>query len=83
VRARAARARAQAFEKASGRTVAHKLVDRRAGDSVAVWAATETAERELGWKTRLDINDMCRDQARRPPPLHPYALPKPYSSPIP
>jgi len=83
VRARAARARAQAFEKASGRTVAHKLVDRRAGDSVAVWAATETAERALGWKTKLDINDMCRDQARRPPPLHPYALPKPYSSPIP
>lgn len=37
-------------------------MDRRAGDSVAVWAATETAERELGWKTKLDINDMCRDQ---------------------
>ncbi len=70
-RARAGRTRAQAFEKASGRTVAHKLVDRRAGDSVAVWAATETAERELGWKTKLDINDMCRDQARRPPPLSP------------
>ena len=52
----------QAFEKASGREVVHKLVDRRAGDSVAVWAATETAERELGWKTKLDINDMCRDQ---------------------
>lgn len=40
----------------------YKLVDRRGGDSVAVWAATETAERELGWKTKLDINDMCRDQ---------------------
>lgn len=37
-------------------------MDRRGGDSVAVWAATETAERELGWKTKLDINDMCRDQ---------------------
>ncbi|KAK9837417.1 hypothetical protein WJX81_000755 [Elliptochloris bilobata] len=52
----------KAFEKASGRKVEHKLVDRRAGDSVAVWAATETAEKELGWKTKLDINDMCRDQ---------------------
>lgn len=53
---------AQAFEEASGKKVAYKLVDRRAGDSVEVWAATETAERELGWKTKLDINDMCRDQ---------------------
>lgn len=52
----------KAFEEASGKKVAYKLVDRRAGDSVAVWAATETAERELGWKTKLDINDMCRDQ---------------------
>ena len=35
----------QAFEAASGEEVKHKLVPRRAGDSVAVWAATETAER--------------------------------------
>lgn len=25
---------------------------RRPGDSVAVWAATELAEEELGWKTK-------------------------------
>ena len=55
-------AHAQAFEQASGKEVKYKLVDRRAGDSVAVWAATETAEKELGWRTKLDINDMCRDQ---------------------
>lgn len=41
-----------AFEKASGKTVAHQVMDRRAGDSIAVWAATEEAERELGWKTK-------------------------------
>jgi hypothetical protein len=29
--------------------VAYKVVDKRPGDSTAVWAATETAERELGW----------------------------------
>ncbi|KAK9905085.1 hypothetical protein WJX75_009459 [Coccomyxa subellipsoidea] len=52
----------KAFEEASGKKVEYKLVDRRRGDSVAVWAATETAERELGWKTKLDINGMCRDQ---------------------
>ena len=52
----------QAFEKASGETVKYKLVPRRQGDSVAVWAATETAEKQLGWKTKLGVDDMCRDQ---------------------
>ena len=52
----------QAFEKASGKTVACKMAPRRGGDTEAVWAATETAENELGWKTKLDIHAMCRDQ---------------------
>ena len=52
----------QAFEEASGKTVKYKLVPRRQGDSVAVWAATETAEQQLGWKTKLGVDDMCRDQ---------------------
>ena len=52
----------QAFEAASGKEVKYKLVPRRGGDSVAVWAATETAEKELGWKTKLNVDDMCRDQ---------------------
>ena len=34
----------QAFEKASGKKVAVKLVDRRPGDVEAVWAATNTAQ---------------------------------------
>ena len=34
----------QAFEKASGKKVAVKLVDRRPGDAEAVWAATNTAQ---------------------------------------
>ena len=52
----------QAFETASGKDVKYKLVPRREGDSVAVWAATETAEKELGWKTKLNVDDMCCDQ---------------------
>ena len=40
----------------------YKLVPRRQGDSVAVWAATETAQQQLGWKTKLGVDDMCRDQ---------------------
>jgi hypothetical protein len=27
-----------------------------------VWAATEVAEMELGWKARFNVDDMCRDQ---------------------
>lgn len=55
---------AQAFEEASGLKVKTKLVGRRPGDAAAVWAATETAERELGWKAKLNVKDMCRDQWR-------------------
>lgn len=51
-----------AFEKASGKKVEYRLTDRRPGDSVAVWAATGLAETELGWKTKLNVDDMCRDQ---------------------
>jgi hypothetical protein len=38
----------QAFEAASGLKVNVNLTDRRPGDAEAVWAATETAEKELG-----------------------------------
>ena len=41
-----------------------ELTGRRAGDTVAVWAATGTAERELGWTAKLDIDRMCVDQWR-------------------
>ena len=51
----------QAFEKASGKECKHKLVPRRGGDAQAVWAATEVAEKELGWTAKLNVEDMCRD----------------------
>ncbi len=51
-----------AFEKASGKKVPYKLMERRPGDSVAVWAATETAETELGWKSKFTVDDMCLHQ---------------------
>ncbi|PNH01867.1 UDP-glucose 4-epimerase 3 [Tetrabaena socialis] len=44
------------------RRVEYKILDRRAGDSVAVWAATETAEKELGWKSKYNVDDMCKHQ---------------------
>ena len=51
-----------AFEAASGLEVPLNLVDRRPGDAEAVWAATDTAENELGWKAKLTVKEMCVDQ---------------------
>ncbi|KAH7432279.1 hypothetical protein KP509_07G016400 [Ceratopteris richardii] len=51
-----------AFEKASGKRIPLKFVDRRPGDSSEVYASTKKAERELHWRAQYDINDMCRDQ---------------------
>ncbi|GAB4820615.1 hypothetical protein N2152v2_007661 [Parachlorella kessleri] len=53
-----------AFEAASGLKVNTNITDRRPGDAQAVWAATETAERELGWKAKLTVKEMCEDQWR-------------------
>jgi hypothetical protein len=47
---------------ASGAKVPYQVVDRRPGDTIAVWAATDYAEKELGWKAKLGLTEMCRDQ---------------------
>lgn len=51
-----------AFEKASGKSIPLKFCPRRPGDATAVYASTEKAERELGWKAKYGIEEMCRDQ---------------------
>ena len=51
-----------AFEAASGLKVPLNLTARRPGDAEAVWAATDTAEKELGWKAKLTVKEMCEDQ---------------------
>ncbi|KAK4365338.1 hypothetical protein RND71_016696 [Anisodus tanguticus] len=51
-----------AFEKASGKKIPLKMCPRRPGDATAVYASTEKAEKELGWKAKYGINEMCRDQ---------------------
>lgn len=52
----------KAFEEASGKKVEYKIMERRAGDSTAVWAGTEKAEKELGWKAKYNVLDMCKHQ---------------------
>ncbi|MBV1887792.1 MAG: UDP-glucose 4-epimerase GalE [Urechidicola sp.] len=45
----------RAFEKATGKKVNYKIVDRRAGDITAAYANTDLANKELGWKAELDL----------------------------
>ncbi|CAI8595183.1 unnamed protein product [Vicia faba] len=51
-----------AFNKASGKKIALKLCPKRAGDAIEVYASTEKAERELGWRAKYGVEEMCRDQ---------------------
>ena len=51
----------QAFEKASGNALPNEIVGRRPGDLAEVCADPSKAERELGWKTELTIDDAMRD----------------------
>jgi UDP-glucose 4-epimerase len=51
----------QAFEKASGRKVPYRIVERRPGDIAECYADPSKAERELGWKAEKGIEEMCKD----------------------
>ena len=53
-----------AFERASGRPVPYRLVERRPGDIARCWADTRRAEQLLGWRAELDIDRMCTDAWR-------------------
>jgi UDP-glucose 4-epimerase len=50
-----------AFHLASGRDIPFEILPRRAGDIAECWASTLKAERDLGWKAQLTINDMAAD----------------------
>lgn len=51
----------KAFSQASGRPLPHKIVGRRTGDLAEVYANPKKAQAELGWNTKLDIDDMMKD----------------------
>ncbi|RDX71653.1 hypothetical protein CR513_48969 [Mucuna pruriens] len=51
-----------AFEKASGKKIPLVMAGRRPGDAEIVYASTKKAERELKWKAKYGIEEMCRDQ---------------------
>ena len=50
----------KAFEKATGKKVNYKIVDRREGDITAAYADTTLANKELGWKAELGLEEGLR-----------------------
>ncbi len=54
----------KAFEKASGKKVPYKLVDRRAGDIAKCYANPSFAKEVLGWEAKRTIEQMCIDSWR-------------------
>ena len=54
----------KAFSKACGRDLPYEIKPRRAGDSAACYADCSKAERELGWRAELSIEQACADSWR-------------------
>lgn len=54
----------KAYEKASGLTIAYKIVDRRPGDIAECYADPTKAKEVLGWEAEYGIETMCEDLAR-------------------
>ena len=50
----------KAFERASGKKVSYKIVDRRAGDIASCYANPKKAKEILGWEAKHSLEDMCK-----------------------
>jgi UDP-glucose 4-epimerase len=54
----------KAFEKASGKDIPFRIVDRRPGDIASCYADPAKAKRELHWQAEKTLEDMCADAWR-------------------
>jgi UDP-glucose 4-epimerase len=52
----------KAFSKACGKEIPYVIAPRRPGDVAACYASSAKAEKELGWKAKYDLDDMCASQ---------------------
>lgn len=52
------------FSLACGKEVGYEFAPRREGDIASCYASTEKAEKELGWKAKLGLKEMCEDTWR-------------------
>jgi len=50
----------ESFERSTGVKLQYQIMERRPGDVEQVWADTELANRELGWKAEKTIDEMTR-----------------------
>jgi UDP-glucose 4-epimerase len=53
-----------AFEQATGKEIPYKIIARRHGDTTAVYADSSLANKDLNWKARLGLKQMCEDAWR-------------------
>jgi len=53
-----------AFERIAGKAVPLEFVTRRPGDVAICYADPSLAAREIGWRAKLGLEDMCRDAWR-------------------
>jgi len=54
----------KAMQAASGKTIAHAMGPRRAGDIATCYADPSKAKQELGWEAKLGVKEMCEDTWR-------------------
>ncbi len=54
----------KAFEKACGKEIPYKIVERRPGDIAACYSKTDRAKKELGWQAEKGLDEMCIDSWR-------------------
>lgn len=54
----------KAFEKACGKKISYKIVERREGDIAKCFADASKAYKVLGWKAEKGIDEMCEDSWR-------------------
>jgi len=54
----------QNMEKAVGRPIPYRIVERRPGDIAACYSDPAKAKEELGWEAELGITEMCEDAWR-------------------
>jgi UDP-glucose 4-epimerase len=51
----------RAFERATGKAVPYRIVERRPGDVAVCYADPDLAHAALGWRAKCSLDDMCRD----------------------
>jgi UDP-glucose 4-epimerase len=54
----------KAFSEASGKDIPYKITDRRDGDVAICYADSSKAYKELGWKAKYELDEMCKDSWR-------------------